>query len=90
MKVIEPTHKPGTLVPFYVQKAHSMPQRQVSQKNMNIKSLGLSVNMVNEQNKENQGSRTDRIYFFDFEVFKANPTIKKDYQFPILHDFLPF
>ena len=55
MKVIEPTHKPGTLVPFYVQKAHSMPQRQVSQKNMNIKSLGLTVNMVNEQDKENQG-----------------------------------
>ena len=55
MKVIEPTHKPGTLVPFYVQKAHNMPQRQVSQKNMNIKSLGLTINMVNEQDKENQG-----------------------------------
>ena len=54
MKVIEPTHKPGTLLPFYEQKDRSMLQRQVSQ--TNIKSLGLSVNMVNEQDLENQRS----------------------------------
>ena len=59
MKVIEPTHKPGTLMPFYVQKGHSMPQKQGSQ--TNIKSLGLSVNMVNEQNLENQRYERDGV-----------------------------
>lgn len=54
MKVIEPTHKPGNLVPFYVQKGLNVPQRQVSQKN--IKSLGLTVNMVYEQDLENETS----------------------------------
>ena len=42
-----------------------------------------------ERIANNTETRPDRISFLDFEQLKA-PRLKKDYEFPVLHDFLPF
>ena len=42
-----------------------------------------------ERIANNTHSKLDRLSFLGFEVIKA-PNLRKDYSFPVLHEFLPF
>ena len=49
--------------------------------------MRVALERILENNTDT--GRLNRISFLDFEPFKAQ-NLKKDYEFPVLHNFLPF